>query len=117
MDIDVFFDMIQRTLYRLCRISPREFWNYSMAECILMVEESSNLEKIKTDLEIILNAKLCAVVFNSQGGCNGKPVKTEEFLPKGFLQGRPDLKETTEDKIKNTLGRGNRLADRCNNGR
>jgi|SRR5659263_79243 len=117
MDIDDFFDMIQRTLYRQCRISPREFWNYSMAECILMAEESANSEKTKNDLEIILNAKLCAVMFNSQGGCDGKPVKIEEFLPKGFLQNSPDLKETTDDRIKKILGRGNWLAERCNNGR
>lgn len=117
MDIDDFFDMIQRTLYRQCRISPREFWNYSMAECILMAEESANSEKTKNDLEIILNAKLCAVMFNSQGGCDGKPVKIEEFLPKGFLQNRPNLTETAEDKVKQILGRGNWLAERCNNGR
>lgn len=115
MDIDDFFDMAQRTLYRLCHISPREFWNYSMGECMLMVEESTNVEKSKNKLDLILNAKLCAVIFNSHGGCDGKPVKLEEFLPKGFLQDSPNLTATTEDNINKILGRGNLLADRCNN--
>lgn len=86
-----------------------------MGECMLMVEESTNVEKSKNKLDLILNAKLCAVIFNSHGGCDGKPVKLEEFLPKGFLQDSPNLTATTEDNINKILGRGNLLADRCNN--
>lgn len=77
-----------------------------------MIEVASKKEKEMSDFETILNARLCAVIFNSQGGLNGKAVEIDAFLPDG-LKSKHNLSVSKEDQIKRILDRGNRLAHIC----
>jgi len=77
-----------------------------------MIEEAANKEKEMSDFETILNARLCAVIFNSQGGLNGKAVEIDAFLPDG-MKSKHNLPLSKEDQIKRILDRGNMLAHKC----
>ena len=70
-------------MYKLCGVNPLDFWRYTPAETNIMIEAAVEKRKEESDLNLALNARLCAIIYNANGvqKQNKKPFEMKDFLP------------------------------------
>lgn len=71
-------------LFKICGISPHDFWDYTLAETMQMLEVGSEKLQDDLDFQIHLHADLVVSILNSPFGpyLNGKkyPFKLDDYI-------------------------------------
>lgn len=103
----------QKTLYKLCGVTPIEFWTYTPAETNIMIEAAVENRTEESDFNLALNARLCAVILNANGvqKKNKKPFEMKDFLPEENSKRAPHSVEDIELMIRNaTIAAGGNVS-------
>ena len=70
-------------LFRLCKISPFDFWKFTPAETSLMIEQAGEQFKFEQEIHSQRHAELLTAVLNAPHfqKKDKKPHEVKEFLP------------------------------------